>query len=327
MNYEIIDCIDAGTEYCPCHLAESSECLLCSQLQGKNFCDCKNWKGTCIYQEFNWNKNKAKEGRKNFEGIIVEKKEICKGVIKYIIKTNHSLCKKLVKPGSFIFLRTIESLAYYDVPISVMESDLEENTLTIVIEIEGIKTKKLFSLQKNDKINIKGPYWNGVLGIKHIDKCINKNVLLIARGIGQSPIIPVVKKLYHNNNNIFVLLDKGKYNDIFIKNYLSLYKCNVEEVTTIIKGNLTQELKEFIDKYINIMQIEHLHCSGPDILIKEVIGYVNKRISTSCCNNAKMCCGEGICGACTTRFEGHVVKRLCKLQTDPEYIFEGRRLI
>jgi len=40
-----------------------------------------------------------------------------------------------------------------------------------------------------------------------------------------------------------------------------------------------------------------------------------------------MCCGEGICGACTARFSGHKVKRFCKEQADPRAIFEGRRFI
>ena len=48
MFKETIDCIDAGSEFCPCHLAESGECILCSQLQGSHFCDCLNWKGVCI---------------------------------------------------------------------------------------------------------------------------------------------------------------------------------------------------------------------------------------------------------------------------------------
>ena len=28
MFKETIDCIDAGSEFCPCHLAESGECIL-----------------------------------------------------------------------------------------------------------------------------------------------------------------------------------------------------------------------------------------------------------------------------------------------------------
>ena len=70
MIKEAIDCIDAGTEYCPCKLAESGECLICSQCQGECFCDCLNWKGVCIYQELYNNGNKAKEGRKTYDCIV-----------------------------------------------------------------------------------------------------------------------------------------------------------------------------------------------------------------------------------------------------------------
>ena len=73
MFKETIDCIDAGTEYCPCHLAESGECILCSQLQGSHFCDCLNWNGVCIYQELYNNGNKAKEQRKAYTCKVSEK--------------------------------------------------------------------------------------------------------------------------------------------------------------------------------------------------------------------------------------------------------------
>ena len=60
---EYANCIDCGTEFCPCKLAETGECILCSQLQGEHFCDCLNWNGVCIYQELYNNGMKAKKGR------------------------------------------------------------------------------------------------------------------------------------------------------------------------------------------------------------------------------------------------------------------------
>ena len=81
-------------------------------------------------------------------------------------------------------------------------------------------------------------------------------------------------------------------------------------------------------KYNNVSLI---HVAGADILTYKVIDYLDelerKDIDLSCCNNMKMCCGEGICGSCTARFSGHRVKRLCKVQTDPRNIFGGRRFI
>jgi len=327
MNYEIIDCIDAGTQFCPCHLAESNECILCSQLQGKSFCDCKNWKGTCIFQELNWNNNKATTERENYVAVIVEKRLIDNELIKFVIKTSHELCKQLIKPGSYIFMRCINNSPYFDVPISVVECNLGEDTISVIIEIEGIKTKKIDELKEKDSLLVKGPFWNGVLGLKNINRCVDKNILLVARGIGQAPLIPVLKKLYNQNNTIELVLDKGKYKEPIIHDYLQKYPCNVIEMDTMEKGKVSTDLHNLLHEAIENRNIKHVHCSGPDVLIQELIKKINSRATTSCCNNAKMCCGQGVCGACTTRFEGHLVKRLCKLQTDPEYIFEGRRLI
>lgn len=327
MNYEMIDCIDAGTPYCPCHLAETNECILCSQLQGKEFCDCKNWKGTCIYQELIWNNNESKAERETYKGVIVQKREIEKGLVEFVIETNHELCKQLCSPGSYAFLRTPETTEYFDVPISIVESDIQKNRLLMIIEIEGIKTKKIYEKEEGDTLLVKGPFWNGVLGLKNVGTCKNKNVLLVARAIGLAPMIPVLKKLYRQNNNISLVIDKGKYEDVFIKDFLRKYPCNVLEIETLYKGDLTQGFGEKLEDFIGNHKVGHIHISGPDILILQILKNINGRTKTSCCNNAKMCCGQGVCGACTTRFEGHVVKRLCKLQTDPEYIFEGRRNI
>ena len=80
-----------------------------------------------------------------------------------------------------------------------------------------------------------------------------------------------------------------------------------------------------------IYNINLIHIAGADILTFKVIDYLDelerKDIDLSCCNNFKMCCGEGVCGSCTTRFSGHRVKRFCKVQANPRDIFEGRRFI
>ena len=84
-------------------------------------------------------------------------------------------------------------------------------------------------------------------------------------------------------------------------------------------------------RIIKDKDIKLIHLAGADILTYSVIEYLDEigrnDILLSCCNNFKMCCGEGVCGACTARFSGHRVKRFCKMQSDPRSIFEGRRYI
>ncbi|MCY6484097.1 sulfide/dihydroorotate dehydrogenase-like FAD/NAD-binding protein [Clostridium aestuarii] len=327
MKCEIIDCIDAGTEYCPCHLAETGDCILCSELSDKKFCDCVNWNGTCIYQEYILNGSKAKEGRKNYLCRIVKKEPVEGDLIILTIKVSHGLVQELVYPGSFVFLRNPSSNQYYDSPISIMEADRTAEIIKVAIEVKGTKTKKIDELKENDNVLVKGPFWNGVLGVKHVYNAKNGHSIIIARGIGIAPMIPVLRKLHSNGNKVTVIFDKANYKNNFVKKYLEKYDAEVIECCTFNAGEITEELKNILSKIIDKEEINLIHCSAVDILIYKILEFIDEDINYSCCNNAKMCCGEGTCGACTVRFKGHKLKRLCKLQTDPRYIFEGRRLI
>ena len=306
MFKENIDCIDAGTEYCPCKLAESGECLLCSQLHGSTFCDCLNWKGICIYQEFYYNGNKAKEGRKTYNCIVEDRTLYDNEVLLIKFKAPHKLVIDLSKPGSFIFIRTEENI-YFDVPISILDANIDTNIISIMIEIRGVKTKKLLEIKEGGNITIRGPYWNGVFGVKNI------------------------KKLKENNNQVTVILDKAPFKDIYVTDYLEALEIVPQEMNLIDKGELSAEAKVSIKSLIKYNSINLIHIAGADILTFKVIDYLDelerKDIDLSCCNNFKMCCGEGVCGSCTTRFSGHRVKRFCKVQANPRDIFEGRRFI
>ena len=330
MFKETIDCIDAGTEYCPCHLAESGECILCSQLQGSHFCDCLNWKGVCIYQEFYDNGNKAKEQRKVYKCKVSEKVLYPDDVLLVKFEAPHKLVIDLARPGSFIFVRSEENV-YFDVPISILDSDIETNIISIMIEIRGIKTKQLLNIEAGGNITIRGPYWNGVFGLKNIRKQKNNNILVIARGIGMAPMVPVIKKLVQNDNKVTVIVDKQPFNDVYVSEWLDKLNIVPQEMNLIEKGKLSPEAKVAIKSIIGYNNISLIHIAGADILTYDVIEYLDyldrQDIDLSCCNNFKMCCGEGICGACTARFSGHRVKRFCKLQSDPRNIFEGRRFI
>lgn len=330
MNYEMLDCIDAGTEYCPCKLAEAGECILCSQLHEKCFCDCVNWKGVCIYQEFFNNGCKAKEGRKIYNCNVIETNKIGDSLFHIVFIAPHKLSLDLVHPGSYIFIRTDEN-PYFDVPISVLESNIDTDEISLLIEIRGIKTKKILDLKAGEEIIIRGPYWNGAFGLKNIESTKKSNVLVLSRGIGVAPMIPVIRSLKNSSNNISLIIDKSPYSEIPITEYIEKYLDFWTEEDLIIGGKIPESSKDIIKEIIKRQNIELIYSAGADILIYNLIDFLNEidrnDIKLSCCNNSKMCCGEGICGSCTARFKGHKVKRLCKIQTDPRNIFEGRRFI
>lgn len=328
MNYEVRDCMDAGSEYCPCHLAESGECLLCSQLRGKDFCDCINWKGVCIYQEFIWNGQKAKEGRDEIECVLLNKNYIFDDLVLYTISVPHKLAKELNSPGSFVFLRKPGSEYFFSTPISVMEVNVEENRIVLAIEIKGVKTKNLDVLKEGEKIMLKGPYWNGILGLKNLDKSKDGVSVVISRGIGQAPIVPVLKKLYSSGNKIYVLIDKAPYQDIFITKYIEKYNCEIIDTKVINeKGEIPSEFKNILISILKNEKVNIVHTSAADIVNYNVLQLLGETVDFSCCNNGKMCCGEGVCGSCSVKNKYFNIERSCKLQIDPRNILEGRKLL
>lgn len=329
MIKESIDCIDAGTEYCPCKLAECGQCLICSQCQGKCFCDCLNWKGVCIYQELHYNGNKAKEGRKNYDCKVKELMNYDNKIVMIRFSAPHKLVIDLVKPGSYIFIRTNED-KYFDIPISIMDADIDNDIITVLIEIRGVKTSAVLDIKANENIVIRGPYWNGVFGVRDIAMQKDGKTLVLARGIGIAPMMPVIRRFLSQNNSVKVVVDTSPFEENFAEEMLSKYSLKAEEMDILEKGSLSVHAKALIKDAVED-GVEFIHLAGADILTYNVIDYLNEigrgDVKLSCCNNFKMCCGEGICGACTARFSGHRVKRFCKEQTDPRSIFEGRRFI
>ncbi|GAA0069219.1 sulfide/dihydroorotate dehydrogenase-like FAD/NAD-binding protein [Clostridium sardiniense] len=329
MIREATDCIDAGSEFCPCKLAEMGECIICSQMHGKCFCDCSNWKGVCIYQEFFNNGMKAKEGRGRYNCKIININNYDDELLVIKLEVIHKLALDLINPGSYIFLCPDKDI-YFDIPISILESDVDKNIISLAIEIRGIKTKKLLNFKEGDTIDIRGPYWNGIFGIKDIEKQKESKCLVLSKGMGIAPMVPVVRKLRLQNCEVELCLDYSNFDKSFISDFISKYDTKNYEFNLLDKGELSNECKKLIRDSID-NGTTYIHIAGADILTLKVIEFLDylgrSDILLSCCNNFKMCCGEGICGACTARYKGHKVKRFCKVQTDPRSIFEERRLI
>ncbi|MCB2292018.1 sulfide/dihydroorotate dehydrogenase-like FAD/NAD-binding protein [Clostridium algoriphilum] len=317
------------SQSCPCHLAETGDCILCSQLAGENFCDCGNWNGVCIYQEYASNNYKAKESRKYYNCKILEKNRFEDNVIIFKVEASDKLVSELVQPGSYIFARRPDTDTRFDTPISIMDTDTKNNTITIAIELKGSKTKALDVLKSGDELLVKAPFWNGILGLKNISTIKNSKCIVVARGIGQAPMIPPLKHLHANNNEIIVVLDNSPYKNSFVNDFLQKYASKIIECNTICRGIITDEFKNTLNDLISNNDISLVHCDATDILnyeLMKVVEEIDKNIKYSCCNNAKMCCGEGICGCCTRKNNDRKLRRLCKMQTEPKYVLEGRRI-
>ncbi|MCR2042648.1 sulfide/dihydroorotate dehydrogenase-like FAD/NAD-binding protein [Anaerosalibacter massiliensis] len=306
------NCVDAGTEYCPCILADTMDCITCSQLQGREFCDCE-WNGVCILNEYYMNNKKVKDSRKDYKGMLIEKKKIEDKLYLLKIETEKELVKELNRAGSYIILRGSKDKEYFNVPMSILKTE-NNKYISILYKIRGSKTK---ALNNNIEYIIRGPYWNGILGARYLKEIKDSNCLVISKGMGQASINLTIEEMIRNNNNVILFLDPGEFKNNYINNFTSLEKIK------IIEGKIEKDT-EIIMKLIENENVKLVFSAGSDLLhesIYKIIKNTNENIKFMTTNNSKICCGEGVCGACTNRIkEGQRVK-LCKAKIQQKIFY------
>ncbi len=301
-------CADCASEYCPCHLAYSGDCIQCSLIQGSKTCDCI-WQGVCIYNEVEHNKNMNLNEKIEVLCNINKKKELLKDVYLLEIKTTKKLLEQLVNPGSYILLRGKSELdSKYNVPISVMDIDLENELLKVIIKEVGHKTKTLLSC---DEVWVRGPYLNGVFGLKEFKLTGNSNVAVILSGLSQVNAPKIIKYILKNNNNVEVFVDTRR--TILDEVIEKIKKLNVNIHFINIK-----EDEALIKDYIIRNNVALVYSGGFNSFNKEtmkLVDSIDENIRFAIANNNLIVCGEGICGGCTVVVNGKRIKS-CKAQID-----------
>ena len=308
-----LSCADAGSKYCPCHLAYSKDCILCNMLNKNETCDCM-WKGVCIYNEVAHNKNSPILQRQEYLCDIedINSIEECTYLIK--IKIPKVLSKDLCSPGAYILIKSKDKDSeMFNTPISVMDVDVDNNTVEVVVKTIGIKTKDLI---KSNQVYIKAPYFNGIFGLKEIKSTSKSNSLVILNGLSQVNSINVVRRLVENNNKVDVFIN---HNGVILENVIQ----KISDLGANIYHIDIDDDKAYIEDYIKTNNIRLVYSGGSNHFNKDIMNIVNsidENIRFAISNNNLICCGEGICGACSINLNGLKVKT-CKTQvSSKEYL-------
>ena len=204
-------------------------------------------------------------------------------------------------------------------PISVLYDEQQSDTIGLLLQIQGVKTECFRELEVGDSILMRGPYFNGLQGRKDVAGLHNGKATVFCRGIGFLPSINVIQTLRNNGNEVSVYLDKGNFSPHLLKLFRRLFEISIQEVEICDEnGELTDEVQGIVHEHLKSgMDLIHLGLS--DYLIKsfsEFPGKIEYMPAVSFINNAQMCCGEGICGACTRNLDSGRTVHLCKEQLD-----------
>lgn len=340
MKYMNKICVDAGTVNCPCPLAETGDCLLCSRLAGEDKCDC-DWCGLCIYNEFVQNDKTAVNIRAERKDVILRKIWYTPELLVLVLKVDKGFALSASIPGSFVFVNGVGS-EFFSVPVSVMFSDVQKGQLFLALRVISAKTKAIAGAE--DFVLLRGVYRNGLLGgelsrsksaevpsegrvralqekeIPSAGRSENfgkEKWLIFTKGIGLSPAINLISG-FHGEKAIDMVIDTEKITEGFVHEALSLCTSDNDKVNIMFASLADITAAEY--DVGNYDKIAILASDYYIVKLAEKLNIPQHKLVFS--NNFRMCCGEGICGAC-----GHVdadgnVSKMCKCrQADVRSLF------
>ena len=289
--------MDEASENCPCRLAETGNCLVCSRLQGKNECDC-DWTGVCIYNEYILGGRKRAEPRTDQLCTVIRRKELQKGeFILLQIQCRKGLALRCRIPGAHIFIRGQQWESFYDVPLSVLDADEKEGILTVCFRVLSAKTRALAECGQGDTVILRGPYRNGIHGLP--GKMKGKKLLFLAGGAGIVPAVHALN-LLSSQNPSDLIVSPGTAEIELIQEFLKEEKdCGPRRVLFGEPGS--PEYAAALDKVFAEQAYDEILILGSPGFQEAASKEAALRSSAhqSFSNNETMCCGEGVCGACS----------------------------
>lgn len=297
MRHKTKQCIDAGTQNCPCQLSQCRDCLVCSRLAGAGCCDC-DWQGVCIYNEYFQNNCRLHEQRSSSIHKVQKKIWYDKDLAVMRVEVPRGFAENASLPGSCVFVKKPGMEAFFDTPISVLRTDFEEGTMDLAVKVLGPKSKNLLSDVGGPMVEMRGVYRNGLLGARKLMTAAPKRVLCLTKGIGLAPIINY-SRWAGGKDHIDLVADTDKVGRRFAEE--CLLGCQVNSVEY---RRLPLDLSQYRPESYDLIVLSASDYYQQNIYIPE-----DKRVIS---NNNSMCCGEGICGACIFTDKNGTAHRMCK---------------
>lgn len=297
-------CSDRGTQKCPCILMGVGQCYTCSMIKtGK--CDCPaGWQGVCPFTEYYQRNQRVSEESESKVMKIIGKKDYSERLKALVLETSAGFALRCKELGSFLML----NVKGFWLPLSVTQSNIEKGTghVHLMFYVAGPKTKALADIcQYEESLLIKGPFFNGLINSETF--CYDKPVVVIGKGMAIMPFLNQKERLKTRMKEIYV--DTEKMTEEFLRDYMK----DLNYITI----NMADDLERMVQKVKLFAQ------NGYNILAMLSPYYAEKlsEISSKALiypNHHNMCCGMGLCGACSYTDEKGITVRGCKCNMKKE---------
>ena len=227
---------------------------------------------------------------------ILSKTYFSEKVVK--LEVEAPLIAKARKPGNFVIVRVGEKGER--MPLTIADANLERGSITLVVQVMGVSSRKLCALEVGDYItDLVGPLGKPT----HIEKV--GTVLACGGGVGVAPLLPIVRAFKDAGNRVVSVI-AGRNKDLVILE--DEIRASSDEVIIMTddgsygkKGLITEGMEEVIKRE----KVDLAVTIGPAIMMKFCEKLTRKYdIPTVASLNALMVDGTGMCGACRVTVGG-----------------------
>ncbi|MCI1778643.1 MAG: sulfide/dihydroorotate dehydrogenase-like FAD/NAD-binding protein [Bacteroidales bacterium] len=211
-----------------------------------------------------------------------------------------------VQPGQFLIVKAGETGER--IPLTVCDYDRENGTVTIVIQIAGASSRKIFYMEEGDSFtDVVGPLGNPSEFVNVPDEELKgKSYVFIAGGLGTAPVYPQARYLHERGACVDVILGAKTSALVIMKERMSsvcdnLYICT-DDGSEGDRGLVTLKLEKLLQTG---RHYDMGVAIGPMIMMKFVTLTAKKySLPLTVSLNMIMVDGTGMCGACRVSIGG-----------------------
>lgn len=230
---------------------------------------------------------------------ILKKEELAPSILMFEIYT--PIVARAVKAGQFVVVRTDDYAER--VPLTVADRNLENLSITLIVQIVGTSTRKMNNLKVGDALlDVVGP-----LGKPSVIEKVG-TVVCIGGGVGVAPVYPITKAFKEAGNYVISIIGARTKDMIILEDEMrdvsdELY-ITTDDGTTGHHGFVTDELQRLINEK---REMNRVVAVGPAVMMRAVAETTKKqRIKTIVSLNSLMVDGTGMCGGCRITVGGNM---------------------
>ena len=227
---------------------------------------------------------------------VVSKEKFSENVTKLVVEA--PLIARARRAGHFVIVRSGENGER--IPLTIADADPQAGTITLVIQVVGVSTRKLCALEPGDSLtDVVGPLGQAT----HIEKY--GTVLCCGGGVGVAPLLPILRAMKAAGNRVVSVL-AGRTKDLIILE--DEVRASSDDVIIMTddgsygqKGLVTVGVEQVIKRE----HVDYCVTIGPAVMMKFVALLTKKyNVPTEASLNAIMVDGTGMCGACRVTVGG-----------------------